>query len=137
MITLSLRINRTIKLYPDLLLPYLVLVSCLFIPAEITITHVKMDETSTELSPFIFKTLLYGYESKILLFTIGLTVLNQLTTFLNRSFSSFLLVFTSIIFLVFTSFQLLLNTKYLDLGCYFGLISSGFILFFNLRKRFW
>ncbi|MGV3610250.1 MAG: hypothetical protein ACO1N0_04845 [Fluviicola sp.] len=121
----------------DLLLPYLVLISCLFIPAEIIVTHVKLDETSTELSPFIFKTVLYGYESKILLFTIGLTVFNQLTLFFKGLFSQFLLVFSTLIFLAFTIFQLVMNTKQLDLGCYFGMLSTGFIFFFNIRKRFW
>ena len=125
------------QLSVDLLLPYLVLASCLFIPAEIVITRVKIDETSIPLINGGFKTVLYGYESSIFLFILSLTVFNQFTLFFKGLFSQFLLVFSTLIFLAFTIFQLVMNTKHLDLGCYFGILSSGFIFFFNIRKRFW
>ncbi len=134
---MNLKINQAIKLYPELLLPYLVMLSCLFIPSEIIITRFRIDETSVQLPFGAFKTVLFGYESKILISLIGLTLLNQFFALFKASFAKFIVVFSVLIFLLFAGFQLCLNTRFVDLGIYFSLLSSGFILLFNLKQRFW
>lgn len=123
--------------HADLLLPYLVLASCLFIPSEIIITRFKVDETSAELNQYLFQTVLYGYQSTPVLFVLSLTVLSQLFTFLKSWFCEFGLVFMGVIYLALAALVIYLHPESLDLGFYFSLMASGFILFLNLKRRFW
>jgi hypothetical protein len=119
-----------------LLLPYMVMFSCLFIPSETIITNFKVDGTSIELNHFLFQTVLLGYESDLVRFVFLVTFLGQLFALIKGYFSEFLLVFMGMIYLALVCFILYFHPEFPDLGFYFCVIASGFILFFNLKRRF-
>jgi hypothetical protein len=112
------------------------MLSSLFMPSEIIITRCKVDETSIKLLPFGFKTILYGYESNIILFLFVLIFLNQLARFLKGYVPEFLMVFLTLLYFGFIGFQLYFNTGNLHIGFYFCLLSSAYILALNLKHRF-
>lgn len=130
--------NQKLKQHGNiLLLPYFILLLCLFIPCESKFTLFRMDETSIEISPFGFKTALVGYESKIILSFLTLTLFLQLISFTKKSFfSEFLILLLSFIYLFFSIFIFFFHSKSMLFGFYFCLSSSAFIFFFNLVLRF-
>jgi hypothetical protein len=120
-----------------MLLPYLVLLACFFIPSELIVTHFRIDETSVQVSPFLFKTILYGYESKLILLFIILTFLIHGISFIKKFFLiEFLMIFLTLIWLICAAFLLYFNQTYSGIGFYFCLFASGYIIFLNLKKRF-
>lgn len=130
--------NKDLKIFQNLYLPYLVLLSSLFIHSQIILTRFKFDETSVQLAPYRFKTIIYGYESNIILFFIVFTLLIQGISFIKKSFFiEFILAFLASIWLGLTSFLIYFYTDYLVIGFYFCILASGYIVFLNLRTRFY